>query len=97
MQVQLYHKWHCPYSARVRDFIDEHRIEGIQLIDAEDAHAAEELVGLTDQFQVPCLVVGGKPLLESSEIISWIQKHLATADSTMSRPWDDSRRMHEGL
>lgn len=98
MRIQLYHKWHCPYCARVRDFIDEHRIENIEFIDIEEPSALEELASLTGHAQVPCLVVGGRPLLESSLIITWIQKHLATADSSMARPWfDASRGVYEGL
>ena len=50
MQVQLYHKWRCPYSARVRDFVDEHglsdTIEYVEVTKVEGAdRKLHELMG----------------------------------------------------
>lgn len=74
MKLQLYHRWRCPYSARVRDAITaqgiESRIEMIELGEVEGAEGRlEELTGRT---QVPCLVVDGKPMLESADIVRWL-------------------------
>jgi glutathione S-transferase len=87
MALQLYHRWHCPYSKRVRDFIEAEnlgdRIEFIEIGEVEGAEA--ELGELTGRSQVPCLVVDGKPMLESAEIVQWLQTNLGDAGSTARR------------
>ena len=81
MNVQLYHKWQCPYSARVRDFIDEHqlgsRIEHVEINEVEGAQ--DKLAQMTGKSQVPCLVVDGKPMLESAEIVQWLRQNLVAS------------------
>ena len=78
MNLQLFHKWHCPYSARVRDFVDEHglgdRIDYVEIQEVEGAK--ERLAAMTGKSQVPCLVVDGKPMLESGAIVQWLQQNL---------------------
>ena len=78
MTLQLFHKWQCPYSARVRDFVDEHglgdRIDYVEIQEVEGAK--ERLAGMTGKSQVPCLVVDGKPMLESGAIVQWLQQNL---------------------
>lgn len=78
MNLQLFHKWQCPYSARVRDFVDEHglgdRIEYVEIHEAEGAK--DKLAQITGKSQVPCLVVDGKPMLESGAIVQWLQQNL---------------------
>ena len=78
MSIQLYHRWHCPYSARVRDFIDEQKLgEKIDYLElSEDKGSETKLTELTGQLQVPCLVVNGKPILESAEIVQWLRTNL---------------------
>ncbi len=82
MTIQLYHRWSCPYSARVRDFIQEHELAGqIQYIELSEVDEAEpELIKLTGRSQVPCLVVDGEPTLESSRIIQWLQAKLVDTE-----------------
>ena len=81
MTIQLYHRWRCPYSARVRDFIETHhlgdRIEFIELSEVPDAEA--NLNGLVGTTQVPCLVVDGQPKLESADIVQWLDLNLVKA------------------
>ena len=78
MNLQLFHKWQCPYSARVRDFVDEHglgdRIDYVEIQEVEGAK--ERLAAMTGKSQVPCLVVDGKPMLESSAIVQWLRQNL---------------------
>ena len=87
MTIQLYHRWRCPYSARVRDFIDEHQlgrqIAYVELGEVEEAET--KLAELTGQSQVPCLVVDGKPMLESAEIVQWLQTNLVNSQG-QARP-----------
>ena len=78
MKLELIHKWACPYSARVRDFIEERglkdRITFMEI--AESEGAKERLSQLTGKTQVPCLVVDGEPILESKDIIEWLDRNL---------------------
>ena len=78
MAVQLYHRWQCPYSAKVRDFVDQnHLTPDIEYIEIEESDGAEaKLSELTGRSQVPCLVVDGKPILESAAIVQWLQDNL---------------------
>jgi glutathione S-transferase len=35
----------------------------------------DELIALTGSTQVPCLVINGRPLLESADIVAWLKSH----------------------
>ncbi len=87
MAVQLYHRWHCGYSARVRDFIEKQqlgdRIEFIELGEVEGA--AAKLAELTGETQVPCLVVDGEPMQESATIVEWLAANLVQSGAAESR------------
>ena len=78
MNVQLFHKWQCPYSARVRDFVDEHGLgDRIEYVEIQEVDGAKDrLAAMTGKSQVPCLVVDGKPMLESGAIVQWLQQNL---------------------
>ena len=77
MPIQLYHRWHCPYSKRVRDFVDENALnDKIEYLELGEAEAEEKLVEHTGRSQVPCLVVDGQPILESADIVHWLQTNL---------------------
>ena len=40
--LQLYHRWHCPYSKRVRDFIDQQKLsDRIEFIEIGEVKGAE--------------------------------------------------------
>lgn len=81
MRIELYHRWHCPYSKRVRDFIDENALgERIKLIELGEVEGAQaRLADLAGRSQVPCLVVDREPILESAEIVRWLQANLAAS------------------
>jgi glutaredoxin len=82
MKLELFHKMACPYSAKVRDFIDAQGIrDQITYRDIlEDKSNHDQLMELTGDHQVPCLVIDGKPLLESDDIIAWLDENLAGSD-----------------
>jgi glutaredoxin len=77
MSIELYHFESCPYCAKVRKYIDQIGVKSqITFHDIlKDPKANEKLLKLNDDDQVPCLVVDGKPMLESDEIISWLKDH----------------------
>ena len=79
MLIQLYHRWHCPYSKRVRDFVDQNALgEKVEYLELGEAEGAEDkLADLTGGSQVPCLVVDGEPILESADIVDWLRTNLA--------------------
>ena len=79
MKLELIHKWQCPYSARVRDFIDEQGLKDqIDYTEINEVEGAKDkLSQLTGKSQVPCLVIDGKPMLESGDIVQWLQQNLA--------------------
>jgi len=78
LQLELIHKWACPYSAKVRDFIDAHELKDrITFMEINEAEGAKDrLAQLTGKTQVPCLVIDGKPMLESGDIIGWLDQNL---------------------
>ena len=75
MPMTLYHFQGCPYCQRVRDHVSK---EGIS-VPMKDIHEtpayAQELVRTGGKAQVPCLVVDGKALYESLDIIEWFKKN----------------------
>lgn len=80
MELRLFHKWTCPYSAKVRDFIEENGIrDKIEYVDREEKDHAQKLKELTGKTQVPCLMVDGKPMHESEDIISFLKENLLSS------------------
>jgi glutathione S-transferase len=77
MNLELYHRDNCPFSATVREFIHLHHLDRqIDFRDVgEESDALDDLIELTDDEQVPCLVVDGEPILESEKIIEWLEAH----------------------
>ena len=75
MQLTLYHFQGCPYCARVRDFLAQEKIN----VPMKDTHQTpafrDELIKIGGKSQVPCLVIDGKTLYESSDIIEWFKNN----------------------
>jgi len=42
----------------------------------ESSDIREELLALSGKTQVPCLVIDGKPMLESADIIDWLKENM---------------------
>lgn len=75
MNLTLYHFEGCPYCARVRSYMADHNIS----IPLKDIHAkpayGDELIKIGGKKQAPCLVIDGKALYESLDIIEWLKKN----------------------
>ncbi len=85
MELQLFHKWTCPYSAKVRDFIEENGLrEKIEYVDREEKSNSQKLKDLTGKTQVPCLLVDGKPMHESEDIIAFLKENLLSSSQQAS-------------
>ncbi len=68
----LYYKPMCPYCKKVIDFTEENGIH-MEMRDVREDGNRDDLVKLTGKTQVPCLVVGGDPLLESDAIVAYLR------------------------
>ena len=79
MKIELYHKMPCPFSSKVRRFIEENGLKNQVVYHdiMKEEGTREKLNELTGKEQVPCLVVDGEPILESDAIIDWIEENLA--------------------
>ncbi len=77
MKLELYHFESCPYCRKVRNYIDQIGVKSqIEYHDIlEDKKSHDALMKLNDDEQVPCLVVDGKPILESDDIIAWLKEN----------------------
>ena len=74
--LTLYHYVGCAYCARVTSYMQQAGIT-IPMKDTNvDPRNREELVKIGGKGQVPCLVVDGKALYESNEIIEWMRKNI---------------------
>ena len=74
-KLTLYHFESCPYCVIVRKFMAENNIS-IPMKDTQKDHRAQaELIKIGGKRQVPCLVIDGKALYESDDIIAWLKNH----------------------
>lgn len=70
--MYIYMKPGCPYCAKVDRFLDEAGIE-IEHRKVTEGSNAEDLRRLGGKVQSPCLVVDGKPMYESDDIIAYLK------------------------
>ena len=74
MELILYMFETCPFCRKVIREIED---EGRNDIEYRDIHKngeyRRELVEIGGKEQVPCLVIDGKPLYESDDIIKWLR------------------------
>lgn len=72
-QLTLYHFVGCPYCTRVTNFLQQAGIRIPMKDTMKDPAARAELAKIGGKTQVPCLVIDGKPLYESLDIIEWLK------------------------
>ena len=71
----LYSRKSCPHCQRVFDYLTQ---EGktLAIFDADESpEIAEELIRIGGKRQFPCLVIDGKAMYESLDIIDWLKKN----------------------
>lgn len=73
-QLILYKFDSCPFCVRVMRVIDAHDLPVTYRDTRQDPNARQDLIQLTGRTQVPCLVIDGKPMLESRDIVRYLQK-----------------------
>ncbi len=82
MKLDLYQYESCRYCDKVRRHIDKLGIKHlINYHDTlKDPEAKKRLLTINDDDeQVPCLVIDGKPMLESDDIIKWLTENIGAA------------------
>lgn len=76
MKLDLYMFETCPFCRRV---MREIQAQGRKDIIYHDIHKNEEdrqmLIRVGGKEQVPCLLIDGKPMYESNDIVSWLKYH----------------------
>ncbi len=73
--LTLYYKSTCPYCQKVFNFLKQDNIT----VPLKDRDASpknrQELIAIGGKAQVPCLVIDGKALYESDDIIRWLRQN----------------------
>jgi glutaredoxin len=79
-QLLLYYTPWCPYSKKVLDYLAQIKktlpMKNLQ----NDPRGKEELKKMGGKSQVPCLVINGKAMYESADIIRWLSQNQAFLD-----------------
>lgn len=73
-QFVLYIHPYCPYCAKVVNYLNERHIS-LKIKDINNKYYKKELVKIGGKKQVPCLVVHGQALYESSDIIDYLERN----------------------
>ena len=74
VELKLYKFDSCPFCRRVLDFLREHPIPLEYRDTRQDEGARDDLIQIGGINQVPCLVIDGKPMYESADIIEYLKK-----------------------
>ena len=72
-ELTLYYFPSCPYCRLVLDWLGRLNLEIPMRDIRSEAGARDDLLEIGGKGQVPCLVIDGKPLYESGDIVRWLQ------------------------
>ena len=73
-ELMLYYFPLCPYCHLVLDCLERLGLE-IPMRDIQsEPGARDDLLEIGGKGQVPCLVIDGKPLYESGDIVRWLEE-----------------------
>lgn len=74
--LKLYYKPTCPYCQKVLNYMDENKIEGIELLNVDEIDGLREELGEKGgKVQVPALDIDGKIMYESSDIVEYLKEN----------------------
>jgi glutaredoxin len=73
-EILLYQSRLCPYCVRVRAVVSKLGLS-VPTADVNTGETRQTLKSLTGATQVPCLVIDGVPLLESTDISNWLEAY----------------------
>lgn len=74
-KLVLYHFPSCPFCQYVTRYLDKRNIKIPMKDILENKTYKEELIRMGGKSQVPCLVIDGKALYESRDIVKWFEKN----------------------
>jgi len=96
LELNLYHYTQCPFCALVERNLENQGLRLPHKNILEDLNARKELVDIGGKPQVPCLVINGRPLYESADIVTWITDNAAKIKATYGvRDESDSKHQDE--
>ncbi len=72
----LYYRESCPFCQKVLRFMKSRGIE-CGMRDVLNPGVYDELIAIGGKQQVPCLVIDGKALYESSDIVAYLRQKIA--------------------
>lgn len=72
----LYMKKTCPYCLKVLRFMEDNNIT-LDMRDILQPGNQNDLIRIGGKKQVPCLIIEGKPMYESEDIIEYLKKRTA--------------------
>lgn len=73
-ELKLYYMDVCPFCKKVLRYMKKNDVDGVELMDIKaDPKIQEELIRVGGMDQVPMLLIDGKPLYESDDIIQWFK------------------------
>ena len=75
-ELILYYKPTCPFCREVLNFMEQNNISVTLKNTNESSAVRDELRALGGKTQVPCLVIDGKALYESADIIQWFKDNM---------------------
>ena len=76
----LYSSKTCPYCIRVLNYMEKAGIT-MDVRDVSYPGVREDLIRIGGKRQVPCLVIRGKVLYESDDIIAYLREKVPACDS----------------
>ena len=71
-KITLYYRPFCPYCGKVIAYMKKNNISIPMKNVSQSYEDLQELKTIGGKTQVPCLVINGKPLYESDDIIQWL-------------------------
>ena len=72
----LYQFPSCPFCRRVLHYIQQRGLDIPTRDTMMEPGAREDLIAIGGSSQVPCLVIDGKALYESMDIIAWLDQNV---------------------
>lgn len=74
--LELYYADWCPYCRKVLRFMDANGIS-LEMHDVDERGNRAHLIDIGGSSQVPCLVIEGKAMYESDDIIAYLADRLS--------------------
>ena len=72
-ELTLYFMPSCAYCQKVIKYLEQNDISVPMKNTSANSQIRQELLAIGGKTQVPCLVIDGKPLFESDDIIQWFK------------------------